>query len=191
MRRLKLTLWAFFALAAATLACNAPSNLTWLPFLPTATPTVTLTPTPTSTPTQTPTPTPTPTQTPTPTPIPAEWLSDAAQAMQAGDLETAAEIYRSLLALPLGEADEGIAAQARLDLGAAYLRDGDYANAIGVFQDFLVAHPEHGSIPAVHFLLAEALVGAGEPLTATEEYRAYVSAGTVITAYVSEWLGDA
>ena len=144
MRRLKLALWAFSALVVTALACNAPSNLTPPSLLATATtvseatPTMTFTPTstPTLTPTQTPTPTPTPTQTPTPTPAPAERLSDAVQAMQEGDFETAAEIYRGLLSLSLGEEDGDIAVQARFDLGTAYLRDGDYSSAVNVFQDF-------------------------------------------------------
>jgi soluble lytic murein transglycosylase len=111
--------------------------------------------------------------------------------MQEGDFETAAETCRGLLALSLSEEDADVAAQAWLDLGTAYLRDGDYANAVTAFRDFLTAHPGSDFVPDVHFLVAEALVGAGEPLAAAEEYRAYLSAGTVITAYVNEWLGDA
>nr|HID14586.1 tetratricopeptide repeat protein [Anaerolineae bacterium] len=110
------------------------------------------------------------------------------QAMQDGDYETAAAIYRSLLVLPL---DEETAAQAWLGLGTACLRDGDYPSAADAFRDFLAAHPESNLAPDAHFLLAEALVSAGEPLTAADEYRAYLSAGTVITAYVNQWLGDA
>jgi len=45
--------------------------------------------------------------------------------------------------------------------------------------------------PEVDFLAAEALVGAGEPLAAVERYQAYLSAGTVITPYVYEALGEA
>jgi len=110
-----------------------------------------------------------------------------------GDYEAAAEIYRSLLALP---PDEGTAAQARLGLGTAYLRDGDYASAVDAFSELLGSLPpagggERGRAEDARFLLAEALAGAGEPLAAADEYRAYLSAGTVITAYVNEWLGDA
>ncbi len=186
MRRPKLVLWILFILLVAALACNVPFDLTLPSLFATDTPTPTLTPTPTPTPTQTPTPT--PTHTPTPTPDPGEWLSDAARAMQGGDYETGAEIYRRLLALSL---DEETDAQARLGLGMAYLRDGDDSRAADAFRDFLAAHPENDLAPDAHFLLAEALVSAGDPLTATEEYRAYLSAGTVITAYVNESLGDA
>ncbi|HET89458.1 MAG TPA: outer membrane protein assembly factor BamD, partial [Chloroflexi bacterium] len=132
--------------------------------------------------------TPTPTATPTPTPDPAEQLSDAARVMHDGDYGTAAEIYRDLLTLPL---DEEVSAQSQLDLGAAYLRDGEYVAAITTLHAFLDLYPQSEQIPQARFLLAESLVGAGEPLSATEEYRAYLSSGTVITSYLNEWLGDA
>jgi len=184
MRRLKLGLWLLSTLIVAALACSVPSDLTPPPLFATDTPTPTLTPPPTPTPT----PTPIPTHTPTPTPDPAERLSDAARAMHSGDHETAAGIYRRLLAISL---DEETAADAQLGLGSACLRDGDYLGAADALRDFLAAHPESDRVPDGHFLLAEALVGAGDPLTAIEEYRAYLSAGTVITAYVNESLGNA
>ncbi len=180
MRRPKLALWALSILIAAALSCSVPSDLTPPPLFATDTPTPTLTPTST--------PTPTPTPAPTPTPDPGEWLSDAARAMQDGDYETATELYLGLLALPLNEEST---AQVRLGLGTAYLRDGDYPRAADALHDFLTTHPESDLAPDGHFLLAEALIGADEPLTATEEYRAYLSAGTVITAYVDQWIGDA
>jgi len=112
--------------------------------------------------------------------------------MREGDYKTAAQTYRRLLALPV---DEGLDAQARLGLGTAYLRQGPDgeggARAVQAFREFLAAHPESDLASQARFLLAEALVDAGEPLSATEEYRAYLSAGTVITAYVRESLGDA
>ena len=193
MHRPKLTLWILFTLTAATLACNLPFHLTPPPLFATATATSTPTPTSPPAPTLTPTPTPTPTATPTPTPSPRELLSDAARAMQNGDYETAAGIYRSLLALP---PDEETAAQARLGLGAAALRDGDYPGAVDTFCDFLSSLPpasggERGGAQDAHFLLAEALVGAGDPLAAADEYCAYLATGTVITAYVSQSLGNA
>ena len=105
--------------------------------------------------------------------------------MQGGDYEAAAEIYHSLLARSL---DVHAAAQARRGLGTAYLRDGDFPAAADAFREFL---EEDEDTKEVHFLLAEALVGAGEPLAAADEYRAYLSAGTLITAYVNLSLGDA
>jgi soluble lytic murein transglycosylase len=111
--------------------------------------------------------------------------------VQEGDFEIAAETYRGLLASPFAEQDENVAAQAQFGLGTTYLRDEDYVNAIAAFRDFLATHPTHNLASDAHFLLADALVGAGEPLTATEAYSAYLSAGTVITPYVNERLGDA
>jgi tetratricopeptide (TPR) repeat protein len=111
--------------------------------------------------------------------------------MHNGDYQAAAELYRDLLAL---SPDEETAAQARLGLGTAYLRDGDYDNAVGAFLDLLDGLPpagggERGGAQDAHFLLAEALAGAGNPLEAADEYRVYLSAGTVITAYVNQSLG--
>jgi len=180
MRRPKLIVWILLTLIGAALACNLPVSLPPLP------PLVTATVAPTQPPTATPTATPTPT--PTPTPDPAEWLSDAARAMQDGDYTTAAEIYRGLLALPL---DEETTAQAQLGLGTATLRDGDYLSAVQALRDSLAAQPPSGVASDVHFLLADALAGAGEPLAAADEYRVYLSAGTAITAYVNLSLGDA
>ncbi len=153
---------------------------------PTSTPTATPTDIPTPTPTATPSPTPTPT--PTPTIPPAEWLSEADRAMHNGDYEAAADAaLRALNARP-GRDEE---AQARLKLGTAYLRDGDYAAAIVALRSLVAADPESDAAHDGHFLLGEALVGAGQVLSATAEYRAYLEAGTVITPYLDEWLGDA
>ncbi|MCP4541466.1 MAG: tetratricopeptide repeat protein [Chloroflexi bacterium] len=197
MRRLKTGLWSIIVLIVGALACNAPTDLPLPSFLATATATFTPTPTPTSTPTSTLTPTSTPTPTPTPTVTPPptfsldERLTDAAQAVQEGDSEIAAKAYHSLLALSFDAQNENVAAQAQFGLGITYLRDEDYASAVAAFRDFLAIYPEHDLTHDAHFLLADALVDAGEPLSATREYLAYLSAGTVITPYVNEQLGDA
>jgi soluble lytic murein transglycosylase len=184
MRQTRLALWTLPALILLAVSCGGPAGLPRLSFLATATATPTATPTPTPTPTVTPTPSPTP----TPTPDPAEWLSDAGRAMQNGDYESAAEIHRHLLGLSL---DGETAAGAQLGLGTAYLRDGDYTRAVSTLRDFLATYPESELSPDAHFLLGEALVGAGEPLAAADEYRAYLSAGTVITVYVEQTVGNA
>ncbi|MFQ6100462.1 MAG: transglycosylase SLT domain-containing protein [Anaerolineae bacterium] len=181
MRRPELIFWILLTLIAAALSCNPPFDLTPPP------PSATATATPTKTPT------PIPTSTPTPTPDPAEWFSEATQAMRDGDYKTAVEIYRSLLALPL---DEENAERAWLGLGTADLRDGDYLSATDTFRELLSSLPpagggERGEAKDAHFLLAEALVGAGDPLAAAGEYRVYLAAGTVITAYVNQSLGNA
>ena len=110
--------------------------------------------------------------------------------MRNGDYQTAARQYHDLLTLPV---DQEVAAQARFGLGTAYLREGAYTSAIDVFREFLARTPAQAGdgreMHEAHFLLAEALVGVGDPLMAAEEYRAYLSGGTVITAYVNQSLG--
>lgn len=108
--------------------------------------------------------------------------------MHNGDYETAVETYQGLLALPLdGEVD----AEARLGLGTAYLRDGDYSSAVDALGGLLEAHWDSELASQGHFLLAEALAGTGEPRMATDEYHAYLAAGTAITSYVNEYIGNA
>ncbi|MCX7682748.1 MAG: transglycosylase SLT domain-containing protein, partial [Anaerolineae bacterium] len=183
-------------LLGAALACNAP--LPGIPeHAPSLTPIVTLTPvsvsTPTSTPTATPSPTPTPTSTPTPTPTPEpeQLLSEASRAMEYGDYEAAAARYHNLLSMPLDRDSEG---QARFGLGHACLRDRNFGCAVDAFRALIARStdvPADRFASAARFLLAEALMGQGEALAAAEAYRAYLAGGTVITAYVSERLGDA
>jgi soluble lytic murein transglycosylase len=108
--------------------------------------------------------------------------------MEAGDFETSAEAYFDVLTM---SPEEDLAVQAKLGLGLAYLRDEEYTAAADVFEGFLSDYPAGDEMPDAHVWLAEALVGAGEPLSATEHYRSYLAAGTVITPYVNEWLGDA
>ncbi len=185
--QLQKVLPALVALLLIAAACSAPGDV--MPqFLATRTPTPTPTYTPTPTHTPTPTPTPTPTSTPTPTPDPAEWLSDAERALHNGDYEAAAATYRDLIELPV---DRRLTAQSQLGLGAAHLRAGDYGPAIDAFRDLINAHPESEQAHEAHFLLADALVGAGAPLSATQAYSAYLSASTVITAYVHQSMGNA
>jgi soluble lytic murein transglycosylase len=108
--------------------------------------------------------------------------------MHNGDYETAVETYHGLLALPL---EDEVDAQARLGLGTAYLRDGDYSSAVDALGSLLEAHQDSELESQGHFLLAEALAGTGEPRMATDEYHAYLAAGTVITSYVNEYIGNA
>ena len=169
--------WRFaapLALLVSLLACQLP-----LPFLrPTATPS----PTPTISPT------PTPAPTPTPTPAPADLLSLGEEALAVSDTEGAILAFQSALAAP---DDDETAAQALVGLGRAYLADESYLSAADTFGHFLERFPQAPQAQSVHFWLAEALVGAGEPLAAADHYRAYLQGNTVITAYIQEWLGDA
>ena len=131
-------------------------------------------------------PSPRPSATPTPVLDPATLLEDAERAAQEGDFEAAAAGYRALL-------DHRLVADLDplLALGTAYIRDGSYELAVDALQQFTKAQPDAASTPVVHFLLAEALVGAGAPGAAAEHYQTYISSGTAITAYVREWVGDA
>ena len=180
---LAIGIWILLVLLLAGAACSVPVELPRPALLATATPT----PTPTLPPTPTPTVTPTPSPTPTPTPDPAEWLSDAERAMAHGDYDAAAETYRRLLGLSL---DRETDVSARLGLGRAYLRDGDAARAANAFRSFLSAYPENDRAPDAQFLLGQALVDRGRS-DAVDAYRAYLAAGTVITAYVERSIGDA
>ena len=98
--------------------------------------------------------------------------------MQQGDYGKAAESYGALLTRHL-DSDE--AAEASLGLGTAYLRDRAYAGAADIFHALRDEHP--GTEPAhdAAFLLGDALVGGGEPLSATSAYTAFLQAGTAIT----------
>jgi soluble lytic murein transglycosylase len=165
---------AFFVLAAFALACGTAAP---------PTPTVYLPGTPDSVASATPLPLPTP----TPTPLPADRLAGAEQALHDGDFEAAAAAYVDLLSL---SPEEEAAARARLGLGIARLRDGDHAGAVDALRDFVAAHPSDALVPVGRFMLGDALSGAGDPLAAAGEYRAYLSAGTVITAYVDQSLGN-
>ena len=125
---------------------------------------------------------------PTPTPVldPGALLEEANRAAEDGDFTSAAAGYRALLDQPQqGDVDLLLA------LGTALLRDGQYSLAAGALEELASARTITQSASEAGFLLAEALVGAGEPLRAVEHYRAYISSGTAITGYVQEWVGDA
>jgi soluble lytic murein transglycosylase len=105
--------------------------------------------------------------------------------MQVGDYGGAAQMLQELEGTSL---DEGVV---QLDLGRVYLEDGQPAEAVDVFGSLLMQELSADLAQEARLLLGDALVEAGEPLAAAEHYRAYIAAGTTITSYVSEWLGDA
>jgi len=131
---------------------------------------------------------PTPTPLPTPTPDAGTRIARARQEMELGNYAAAAASYESVLALGPA-ADE--AGQAEFGLGVVHEAAGEHADAVVSLRRFLADHPDSERVQDAHYFLAEALVGAGQPLAGAEEYEAYLSAGAVITAYVNEWLGDA
>lgn len=142
----------------------------------------------TATTTPTPRPTLTPTPPPTPTPSPAELSTAAQQALHDGDYGTAVEAFGVLLSRPLDDVGR---AHALLGLGRAHLGDEAYWEAVQALQDLLVEYPESDQARDAQFLLGDALIGAGEPLSATQAYSSYLRSGTVITPYLNLSLADA
>jgi len=108
--------------------------------------------------------------------------------MAIGDYTAAAAAYSSVLALGPNADESG---EAWLELGLVHLAAENYPAAVDTLNEFLASSPDSEQVPDAHFLLADALMGDGQPLAAAEEYRAYLASGTVITAYVNEWLGNA
>ncbi len=169
MRRPLTAFLASLGLLAATLACYAPGYSVRSPLA-------------------SPSPTPYPTPTATPTPAPRELLPAAARALHNGDFPAAAWAYEQALSADL---DRDADAQARLGLATAYLRGSEFEKSVIALETFFADHPASDLETDAHFLLAEALVGLGDPIRATDQYRAYASNGSVIEAYVNRWLGQA
>jgi len=166
---------ALLALGLALLACR-------LPTLPAPFPTATPSPTPPSPP-----PTATPAPTPTPTPLPTDLLDLGEAALFVGDTEGAILAFEAARA---GATDEETEAQALLGLGRALLHDGAYLSAADALQHLLDLYPSSPLAHQAHFLLAEALMGAGDSLAAADHYRAYLEGETEIAPYIHEWIGD-
>jgi len=142
----------------------------------------------TATATATPSSTPTPLPSPTPTPVPAVLLTNAERARHNGDFETAVSIYNELLVRPL---DDDRGARSLLGLGEAHLQDQAPSEAVHAFQRLLDEHPDSRQVREGTFLLGDALVAAGEPLSAAHAYSSYLQTGTVITPYVNLSIGEA
>ena len=187
MRRpMRLLVWlTVVALGASGCWRSASPTLSDVP-LPGEQQTATVRPEPS--PSEPPTPTPTPSPTPTPTPAPTELLNQAEQAMHHGDYEAAVESYGSLLSRPV---DDGMTARSLLGLGRAHQLNRAYAEATDAYGTLRREHPTTGEARDAAFLLGDALVAAGEPLSATQAYSSYLTSGTVITPYVNLSLGDA
>jgi soluble lytic murein transglycosylase len=169
MRRPLSALFAFLGLLAATISCYAPTCSSRSPL---ASPSPTLRPSPTA----------------TSTPAPWQLLPAAELALHNGDFGAAAWAYEQALASPL---DPEAAAQARIGLATAYLRGSEYEKSIITLETFLRDSTGGELDRKAHFLLAEALVGLGDPIRAAGEYQAYVAAGTLMTSYLNRWTGQA
>ncbi len=186
-------LWKLVLLPLLVIGCSQ-LDVPGVPFVsaPTLTPTrPPLTSTPTATGTLIPTPT------PTPTPLPAEQLQIAHTARDIGDGEVAVRAYQQVLAeLDLNSVQR---TQATLGLAQSYLVDEDYTAAIALLESFLadLASPEiRADAPEIavvggHLLLADALQGAGEIVTATGHYSAVLVLEPLLAPYAYQWLGDA
>ena len=174
--------------ACALVGCSPPLDSQSPATQPPVASTVPLSPPPAPTHTAIPAPSPTATLAPTPTPSAGELLSEADRQFHNGDYLAAAETYLTLLQTSSVEETAG---RAYLGLATAYSRDGEYSDAVGVLGEFLLAQPESPRLGDAHFLRAEALLGAGDPLAAAEQYRLALSAGTIITGHINKSIGDA
>jgi soluble lytic murein transglycosylase len=87
--------------------------------------------------------------------------------------------------------DQETASQARLGLGRAFLSEKAYLSAAPPLEDLIELSPTSPLTPTAHFLLAEAHLGAGNPLSATILYQTYLAMGTPAAAYIHERAGDA
>jgi len=189
MRRLLGWVLGLTILAVAASGCwGSVGQRASPPSRPTVSDTATATPGYAPSVTSTSTSTPTPTATPTPTPAPAEVLSGAQQAMHDGDYETAVGAYSALLSRPL---KDDVRAQSLIGLGRAKLHDQAHSEAADAFQQLLTDHRGSDQAHDATLLLGDALIDAGEPLSASRAYSSYLRAGTVITPYVNLSLGDA
>ena len=135
-----------------------------------------------------PSPVPSPTLASTPTPSALAGLDAARAALSIGDYTAAVAEYSSVL--ELGAAADAVA-DAKLELGIARLAAREYGAAAATLIQFLQNYADDERAQEAHFYLAETLLADGQPLAAADEYRLYLASGTVITAYVGEWLGIA
>ncbi|NLE43380.1 MAG: tetratricopeptide repeat protein [Chloroflexi bacterium] len=187
MQYAKKIIAGLLVLACAATSCSQPGSVEREAGQATVTSALTLTPTRTRTNTPTPTVTPTPLPTYTPTPLPQARLEAASADLAIGDYAAAADGYQRLLALPsLGDEEPS----ALLGLGLAHLESGAAEDAAESFRRCIDAFPDDERCTEAHMFLAQALMAMDQPLDAAGEYRAYLSAGTVITAYVQQWVGE-
>ena len=87
--------------------------------------------------------------------------------------------------------DDETAAQSLMGLGRAHMRRQSYTQAVDAFRTLARRHPNSVQAHPATFMLGDALLSAGQPISATEAYLTYLRAGTVITPYVNASLGDA
>jgi len=115
-------------------------------------------------------------------------IRDGDTALLHGDYDAAVAAYAHLAERAT---DEETARNALMGLARAHLRDQSNADAIDALHALLDHHPGSDQAQTGTFLLGDALVAAGEPVSATEAYADYLRAGTVITPYVNAAIGEA
>ena len=115
-------------------------------------------------------------------------MRDGDTALLHGDYDAAVAAYALLAERAT---DDETAAHSLMGLARAHLRNQSNADAVDALHALLDHYPGSNQAHTATFLLGDALVAAGEPISATEAYADYLRAGTVITPYVNAAIGDA
>lgn len=126
---------------------------------------------------------------PTATPELAERLELAQSALDYGDYDTAIEHFSAAL-----QQEPGLETEAQgetlYSLGVAYLDDGQYDDAVTMFNQLLTL-PGVDPPPAADFHLARASVELGDFATAINAYQTYLDANPEMAAYVQPLIAEA
>jgi soluble lytic murein transglycosylase len=132
--------------------------------------------------------TPTPTLAPTPTPDPAQLERDAQAAAFIGNYARAIALQQQSLAV-LGNPESEAALHGQLSIGQWQLANGDLAGAIATLQPLADLSGSPVQTDA-RVLLGRALERNQQPIEAMAQYSAALAAGSVISPWLSLWLGD-
>ncbi len=135
------------------------------------------------------TPTPTPSPTPGPTPLPQERLASSSAALHNGNAPAAIGELQAALRQRFDLTDTQEAA-VLLDLGRAYLQEGQPAAAIGVLNE-LLALPQISAPSEAYFFLAQAHAALGEHQAAIAAYQQYLELNPEMATYVSPFMAEA
>lgn len=176
---------ALFAVALAACSSDDPplpdpgATASFTPVVALATP---------SSPPPEPTAAPTETPAPTPTPDPLRLVHAARRAAFDGDDKTAIALYRQALAEPLPEDAQ---LTARLELAQSQLSLADPAGALESLGPAAAQTITPARAADARVLMGRASLAMGDPAGAAEHFAAAIDAQSVISPYVSAWLGDA
>ncbi len=135
------------------------------------------------------TPTPTPSPTPTATPLPATRIAQGGMALTQGNAEAAiTELEAALQVRPALTDAQVIAVLA--DLGKAYLQEGEYGAAVGVFNE-LLGLAEDTAVSAAYFYLGQAHTALGDYRAAIDAYQQYLVVNPEMATYVNPYVAEA